>query len=143
MMNDEDVNREICKPRVRESSPRWHSRGYLPHFESAGVIQHVTFHLADSLPRDVVKRLNEELQRLPPEQQDPRRRERIQAWMDAGHGSCILRQPAIAEMVQNSLLAFDSERYHMMAWVAMPNHVHVLFQPVGDWTVAKIVASGK
>jgi hypothetical protein len=38
-------------------APRWHSRGYLPHFESSEVTQHVTFHLADSFPQAVLLRL--------------------------------------------------------------------------------------
>ena len=46
-------------------------------------------------------------------------------------------------MVQGSLLTFDSQRYRLLAWVLMPNHVHVLFQPINGWTVAKIVASWK
>ena len=29
----------------------WHSRGYLPHFDSAETVQFVTFRLADSLPK--------------------------------------------------------------------------------------------
>jgi len=28
----------------------WYSRGYLPHRDEAGVVQAITFHLADSLP---------------------------------------------------------------------------------------------
>lgn len=28
----------------------WHSRGYMPHLDSHEVVQHVTFHLADSMP---------------------------------------------------------------------------------------------
>ncbi len=46
-------------------------------------------------------------------------------------------------MVQGSLLSFDSQRYRLLAWVVMPNHVHALFQPTKGWTVAKIVASWK
>jgi type I restriction enzyme R subunit/putative DNA methylase len=46
-------------------------------------------------------------------------------------------------MVQGSLLTFDSQRYRLLAWVVMPNHVHVLFQPMNGWTVAKIVAAWK
>ncbi len=133
----EGANREIGGPE------RWHSRGYLPHFESADAIQHVTFHLADSLPKDVLDRLSGELKSLPLEKQDAERRKRIEAWMDAGHGSCVLREPSIAAMVQSTLLHFDAERYRLLAWVVMPNHVHVLFQPLNGWTVAKIVASWK
>ena len=84
-----------------------------------------------------------ELETLPSEKHDAERRKRIDAWIDAGHGSCVLRKPVIADMVQDSLLNFDSQRYRLLAWVVMPNHVHVLFQPIHGWTVAKIVASWK
>ena len=133
------ANREIGVP----GGPRWHSRGYLPHFESADATQHVTFHLADSLPKDVLDRLNEELKGLPAARQDIERRKRVEAWIDAGHGSCVLREPDIANMAQNSLLIFDAQRYRLLAWVVMPNHVHVLFQAMNGWTMAKIVASWK
>ncbi len=123
--------------------PGWHSRGYLPHFESSEATQHVTFHLADSLPQTVLLRLEAELKTLPAEKRDLERRKRVDAWIDAGHGSCLLRNPALAAMVQESLLTFDSRRYRLLAWVIMPNHVHVLFQPMNGWTVAKIVASWK
>jgi REP element-mobilizing transposase RayT len=128
----------------QNGNPRvWHSRGYLPHFESSHVTQHVTFHLADSLPQAVLLQLEAELKTLPAEKRDVQRRKRIDAWIDAGHGSCVLRKPSIADMVQESLLTFDSQRYRLLAWVVMPNHVHVLFQPMNGWTVAKIVASWK
>ncbi len=35
----------------------WHSRNYLPHFDSAEVTQFVTFRLADSLPSEALARL--------------------------------------------------------------------------------------
>ena len=133
------ANQEIGVP----STPSWHSRGYLPHVESAQLIQHVTFHLADSLPKEVVERLDAELKSLPVEKQDVERRKRVEAWLDAGHGSCVLREPGMATMVQNCFLFFDGQRYRLLAWVVMPNHVHVLFQPMEGWTVAKIVASWK
>jgi len=55
------------KDAIQENgTPRSHSRGYLPHFESSDVTQHVTFHLADSLPQIVLLRLEAELKILPP-----------------------------------------------------------------------------
>ena len=132
------------KDAVQENgAPRWHSRGYLPHFESSDVTQHVTFHLGDSLPQSVLLRIDAELKSIPAGKRDAERRKRVDAWIDAGHGSCVLRQPAIAGMVQGSFLTFDSQRYRLLAWVVMPNHVHVLFQPIHGWTVAKIVAAWK
>ena len=135
---------ENPKSAIQENGvPGWHSRGYLPHFESSQATQHVTFHLSDSLPKTALQQLESELKPLPAEKQDVERRKRIDTWIDAGHGYCVLRNPAIAGMVQGSLLAFDSQRYRLLAWVVMPNHVHVLFQPINKWTVAKIVASWK
>ena len=95
------------------------------------------------MPQTVLLRLEAELKTLPTEKRDVERRKRVDAWIDAGHGSCALRKPGIADMVQGSLLTFDSERYRLLAWVVMPNHVHVLFQPIAGWTVAKIVAAWK
>jgi REP element-mobilizing transposase RayT len=133
-----NANQEIGVPRTV-----WHSRGYLPHFECSEVTQHVTFHLADSLPQSKLLLIEAELKSLPAIKRDVDRRRQVEAWIDAGHGSCVLRKPVVAEMVQGSLLNFDSERYMLLAWVVMPNHVHVLFHPMNGWTVAKIVAAWK
>lgn len=133
-----EANQEIGVPGI----PRgWQSRGYLPHFDSAEAIQHVTFHLADSLPAEVLQRLAEKVKTLPTDQQDVQRRIRVEAWLDAGHGSCVLREPSIGDMVEGALLFFDAQRYRLLAWVVMPNHAHVLFQPMNGWALAKIVAS--
>jgi REP element-mobilizing transposase RayT len=143
-----DANQEIGVPRgvpgyVPTVAPTWHSRGYMPHFESSEATQHVTFHLADSLAQSILLRFESELKMLPAEKRELERRRRAEAWIDAGHGSCILRKPRIADIVQGSLLTFDAQRYRLLAWVVMPNHVHVLFEPMDGWTVAKIVASWK
>jgi putative transposase len=125
------------------SRAAWHSRGYLPHFECVGVPQHVTFHLADSLPQMVLQQLENELKTLPAGERAADRRKRLDDCIDAGQGSCVLRRPEIADMTQTSLLRFDSQRYRLIAWVVMPNHVHTLFTPMAGWTVAQIVASWK
>jgi putative transposase len=92
---------------LENGAPRWHSRGYLPHFERSEVIQHVTFHLADSLPQTALLQLESELKFLSPEKRTAERRKQIDAWIDACQGSCVLRKPAIAQMVQTSLLTFE------------------------------------
>jgi putative transposase len=131
------------QPAIQENGvPGWHSRGYLPHFENRGT-QHVTFHLADSLPQSALQQIELELKALPAEKQDVERRKRIEAWVDAGYGSCVLREPRLAGMVQGSLLMFDAQRYRLLAWAVMPNHVHVLSEPMEGWAVAKVVASWK
>ncbi len=121
----------------------WHSRGYLPHYDSNEVDQHVTFHLADSLPRVTLERLASELLSIESAYRERERRKRLEALLDAGFGGCVLRRPDVAALVQESLNSFDGQRYHLFAWVVMPNHVHVLLRTLNDWSMGKIVASWK
>jgi len=46
--------------------------------------------------------------------------------LDAGHGDCVLKQPGLAAIVADSLLHFEGDRYDLLDFVVMPNHVHVL-----------------
>jgi len=111
----------------------WHSRGYLPHFDSTETIQFVTFRLADSLPRAVVDALrrHEDAIRL------------IDERLDAGVGACWLGRPDIASLVQAALLHFDGDRYRLLAWCLMPNHAHVVIEIVADNSLSDIVRSWK
>ena len=114
----------------------WRSRGYLPHFDGASVQQVVSWHLADSLPLDVAERLANTAD-------DAETRKHYEAYLDAGHGSCVLRDPACATIVQDALLHFDDERYRLLAWVVMPNHVHVLVEPMAGHGLADLMHSWK
>ncbi|NTW54062.1 MAG: transposase [Chlorobaculum sp.] len=116
--------------RSHEAFAGWYSRGYLPHFDSGKVVQSVTFRLADSLPQDKLRYLEEELKGLPTIRAERERRVSIEQWLDAGMGCCVLQYPEIAVLVQEDMLRFDGERYHMLAWCIMPNHVHVLLEPM-------------
>ena len=118
----------------------WHTGGNLPHLESIRLHQMVTYRLADSLPRNAVSRLAHETD---DEQGNAAYRKRLDALLDAGHGSCILRRADIAEIVRAAWVHDDGNRYHLRAWCIMPNHVHVLFQPLAPWTLASIVKSWK
>lgn len=117
----------------------WSDRGYLPHYDKPGLVQAVTFRLADSLPKE--KRA--EWQHLLEIIDDGERIRQIEAYLDRGAGSCVLRQPACAEVVQNALLHFDGGRYQLIAWCVMPNHVHVLFQTFDGHPIGRVVHSWK
>jgi|GEM_PF-2315223 len=43
----------------------WYDRGYLPHFDAEGLIQYITFGLADSLPQTILKQMEQELVQTP------------------------------------------------------------------------------
>ena len=69
--------------------------------------------------------------------------ERLQSWLDAGYGSCVLREEPIRQIVEDSLHHFADIRYSLYAYVVMPNHVHVLFMPEEGCDGRKIVADWK
>ncbi|MBL8470220.1 MAG: transposase [Rhodocyclaceae bacterium] len=107
----------------------WHCRGRLPHWEGGAIPQGITFRLYDSLPQCLLDQWRNELAALADKRPDRERERRMDAALDAGYGSCWLRVPRIAALVEGALLHFDGQRYHLHAWVVMPNHVHVLVTP--------------
>jgi len=114
-------------------SKGWHSRGYLPHFDSPETVQFLTFRLADSLPRAVriaMRYREDEVHRIDRE-------------LDVGLGACWLARPEIASLVEDSLLHFDDERYRMLAWCLMPNHVHVIVEMLHGHSLSNIVHDWK
>ncbi len=127
---------------VPSNPPReWYSRGYLPHRNAWDIHQSITYRLADSLPRTKLKSLEAELADLAENQREAERRKRIEAWLDSGMGCCALAHPEVARYVQDSWLKFHGDRYVLHAWCVMPNHVHVLIQPLED--LATIVQGWK
>ena len=121
----------------------WHSRGYLPHFDGGEIIQFITFRLADSLPSSVLERWSEELRFSPTKERERGLRERIEHYLDSGHGKCYLRIPALARMMQDALLYHDNSKYRLISWTVMPNHVHVLLKPINGHELSEIQHSIK
>lgn len=105
--------------------------------------QFITYHLADSLPKQALERMAAELADLPDDESKVLKRERLNGYLDAGIGSCLLRDPECAAIVQNAFLHGDGKRYRLLAWCVMPNHVHVLIEPHEGWTLDRIVHSWK
>ena len=121
----------------------WHSRGYIPHFDAPKIIQHISFHLADSLPVQKVQRMLERIEALPPEEHKLQKIQHCQQLLDNGYGCCLLKQSNFATIIQDSLLFGDQQRYRLLAWVIMPNHVHALIEQKENWPLSKIVQSWK
>lgn len=111
----------------------WHSRGYLPHFDSAETVQFVTFRLADSLPRSVA----DALAKLPDNLAE------TDLELDRGMGSCWLKEPLVAHLVEDAIMFFDGERYRLFAWCVMPNHVHVVVEFADGHSLGAVVRSWK
>jgi putative transposase len=121
----------------------------LPHWSQAGTVSFITWRTVDSMPPQILDAWrSDRLQWLHAHGVDANRpdwSERLyelgkpavlefqrtfwNRWhdaLDAGHGSCVLRTPALAEIVANALHHFDGERYRLLDFVIMPNHVHLL-----------------
>ncbi len=121
----------------------------LPHWAQDGSVVFITWRTHDSMPLEVlaawraernrwlvahgidptVKGWKLRVQQLPTNEMmeyHDRFTTRWHAELDAGHGECVLREPELTEIVHNSLLHFDGDRYEMLSFVIMPNHVHLL-----------------
>jgi putative transposase len=110
----------------------WYSSNYLPHFDKPGLQQFITYRLADSLPAS----RRAEWETLLKVENDPERQRRLELYLDRSFGACHLRNPRVAEMVQENLWHFDGKSYRLLAWIIMPNHVHVVIEvwqvPLGE-----------
>lgn len=113
-------------------------KNHLPHWQQPGATYFLTYRLADSIPQPVLDRwllardifLNANPQPWTAEQAaefEQRFQAVLDEHLDELHGACVLRQRELAETAAAVLRTFDGERYHLHAWVIMPNHVHVLF----------------
>ena len=130
------------------------TRANLPHWNKAQTASFVTFRLADSLPQEKLQRLEDKRHEWLAAHPQPWDAETakdyfatfdgtVQGWLDAGYGSCVLADDACRQIVEDALWHFAGERYALYAYVVMPNHVHVLFQPTEGWTLSELATSWK
>ena len=130
------------------------TRNRLPHWQQGNVFVFVTWRLKDSLPKVKLNQWKEERESWLKRHPRPwnakmatrfhrRFSRRIEDWLDQGSGSCALKDPVLAKIVADALLHFDRERYELYSFVVMPNHVHVLFRPLGSHPIPNIVKSWK
>jgi len=125
---------------LKDQGKGWHSRGYLPHFDLSGFYQAITYRLWDSLPGSAG---------VPPasspqtNEEKAERRKQIEQNLNKGYGSCILKDKAIATIVVNAWKYFDGKRYDLLAYVVMPNHVHVLIKTYEGFPLSKVIHSWK
>jgi len=126
----------------------------LPHWQQKGAAYFVTFRLADAVPRNLRTRWESEREawlRIHPQpwsaEVEREYHERfsgaIERWLDAGHGSCILRRQDCAAVVAEALRHFDGARIAQIAWLVMPNHVHAAFVLNSAWLLENIILSWK
>jgi REP element-mobilizing transposase RayT len=118
----------------------WYSRGYLPHIDAGDVPQFITWRLADALPASLLAAWSAELVHATEPERKKVLAQRTEAYCDQGHGSCVLEDPRVARIVQETLFENHAFKLELHGWVVMPNHVHVLLTPkeveLAEWVKA-------
>lgn len=129
---------------TQNPSPIFHRRN-LPHIQPPGATLFLTFRLAGSLPQHVVQALLQEAGQLdetlaaisdPQVRSELAHREQRRLfgkWDDAlaqsTHGPTWLKEPAIAQLIADSMHYLGKKRYDLLAYCIMPNHNHMVFTP--------------
>jgi len=101
----------------------------------------VTFRLHDSLPVDILKTLGHRFRSKLISEIEYHRA--IQKALDLGRGVVHLKDPRIAHLVSEAILKFDGERFELLAWVLMPNHVHILLRTCKGYALKDVIHSIK
>lgn len=129
-----------------------------PHWKQPGKVHFVTWRQADSLAKvhlEQIKRDREDwnskygmqdIVTLPREAQREHHRlfrARVEQWLDAGSGSCALRIPEARQVVYDTLMLFDGQRYQLGSFAIAGNHVHVLVVPYPGYDLSMIMHSWK
>ena len=130
---------------------------YLPHWNRTGDTYAVTFRLEDALPMEIFERLARERDKKIKQaecqedeiSEETRKeitclyREKVESYLDEGHGKCHLADGKIASIVQAAFKYFDGEKYNLIAWAVMPNHVHTILKHCEGFDLPDILHSWK
>jgi REP element-mobilizing transposase RayT len=128
----------------------------LPHWEKDGGLYFITFRLADSLPRSVLEKIADRQRilaaakklgaNLSPAQQELIAKfspARLEEYFDRGAGCCAFSDSRVAELIASALRFWDVERYRLLAWCVMPNHVHVVCRLLPGQSLSKVLNGWK
>jgi 1-hydroxy-2-methyl-2-(E)-butenyl 4-diphosphate synthase len=142
-----------------------HTSTFLPHWRIHGATYAITFRTKDSLPKSVLEDFKQRhqilLDRIEKVRQTAGSRDAtdellplraelqsltqtiIEPALHVAKGPQPLSDPQIADIVCKALKFFDGERYNLLAWSVMPNHVHILLTPHETFSLEGILKSWK
>ena len=130
---------------------------FFPHWELKNAIYHVSFHLEDSLPKSLAKKIKNERIQMEESVLNAKGNispfdiylikkyysKKMEGYFDNGYGSCIFRDNENAQIMQNVIMNGNGVEYDLYAWCIMPNHVHLMFSLLGEYVLSKVVATWK
>ena len=119
------------------------SRRNLPHWYVPGAAHFVTYRLAGTIPLSVIQDLQERraLGRRQCKLSSQSSRDDLlrvdkqifaayDAYLDENRAIDWLMQPDLAAIIRENLYHHRGTKYHLFAYCVMPNHVHILLQPI-------------
>jgi len=143
-------------------------RRQLPHWRQNGACYFVTWRLNDSIPETILELWQEEreiwlvahgidvtlkgdewrtaYEKISSEERrifEKSHHHKFNECLDAGHGTCCLRDPMCARIALESLFFFNGERCWTGDSVIMPNHIHTLIVPKSGFELEQILHSIK
>jgi Rad3-related DNA helicase/REP element-mobilizing transposase RayT len=130
---------------------------HLPHWTKDAGIYAVTFRLADAVPRSILKQWKGEREEIADRAKQMERdfsaeethrlkelhSAKVLAFLDTGNGDCWLKRDDIAELVASTLKHDDAQKFSLMAWCIMPNHVHVVLRTLPGIKLSEVLHSWK
>ena len=139
------INKTFEKGILRDEfkNNNW-SKRYLPHYDADYKHQMITYRLADSIPQSLHKSPAGSFLGTPQDfagknLSEVKKRKITEEALDKGYGSCLLAIDEVAMVQLNNWKYFDSVKYELIAYVIMPNHVHILIKTKQDYPLSKIV----
>lgn len=168
-IRDDAKNRTFFDPEKEVNVQRGDA---LPHWDQEGGTYAITFRLEDSLPqavidaycdersklKDLILRENENLKTLSGDEARAAAKRLVEyrgkraglkssmidPELDRGYGDCWLgNNREIAKIVADAVRFFDGERYELIAWCVMSNHVHMVIRPFDGHSRGDILQSIK
>ncbi len=130
----------------------------MPHWRQEGKLYFVTWRQADSIAKEKREELRRARDAFIKAFGDPATtnltglllkrfnqlfHERVQRWLDAGSGSCVLRHSEPRRIMRDALHHFNGERYELGSFAIAGNHVHVLVVPIAGIDLSEILHSWK
>jgi type I restriction enzyme R subunit len=121
-------------------------RRHLPHWDVADAAYFITSCLHGSIPASGLREVEVYRRELESRPRPPTTTEldwehhihkllfaRLDTILDGQPAVRHFENPAVAEIVRDGIYHFANVRYHLIAYVIMPSHLHWVFQPIPSW----------
>ncbi len=127
---------------IKNNVPVFYRR-HLPHFQPGLGSYFITFRLKNSLPQNVIEKLNANLKNNLEQIGNALQKdvdeiyikyfEQFENELNCNRtGPFWLRDSRLAQIVMDAILYYDCKNYNLLSCCIMPNHVHLLFELIRD-----------